>query len=230
MVPSYIRASARYSSISLGTSSRASPAPPESPPSEPSEPSEPSPPSPPSPPPEQPASVPMVSAAPVPARYRRLDRLSDITYRRRSSLTNPVIASDYRERSGPLSATSVPAIGAAPRVGFIALRPLAGRMREDALATRLVEHYEATADDPAIRLEEPYDADGREGVVDLFVRTRTTPSGPSWVGPSRALGISCVSRRRRPAPTTSRPTARCTAPSTPRDGRATCPRSAPSRS
>ena len=46
-------------------------------------------------------------------------------------------------------------------------------MREDALATRLVEHYEATAEDPAIRLEEPYDADGREGVVDLFVRTRT---------------------------------------------------------
>ncbi|QWC20053.1 hypothetical protein [Halorubrum sp. 2020YC2] len=46
-------------------------------------------------------------------------------------------------------------------------------MREDALATRLVEHYEATADDPAIRLEEPYDADGREGVADLFVRTRT---------------------------------------------------------
>ncbi|MFY4815089.1 hypothetical protein ACOJIV_20690 [Haloarcula sp. AONF1] len=46
-------------------------------------------------------------------------------------------------------------------------------MREDALATRLVEHFEATVDDPAIRLEEPYDADGREGVVDLFVRTRT---------------------------------------------------------
>ncbi|OYR70030.1 hypothetical protein [Halorubrum ezzemoulense] len=46
-------------------------------------------------------------------------------------------------------------------------------MREDALATRLVEHYEATAKSPAIRLEEPYDADGRQGVVDLFVRTRT---------------------------------------------------------
>ncbi|GAA0718226.1 hypothetical protein J2744_002860 [Halorubrum trapanicum] len=46
-------------------------------------------------------------------------------------------------------------------------------MREDALATRLVEHYEATVDDPRIRLEEPYDADGREGVVDLFVRTWT---------------------------------------------------------
>ena len=46
-------------------------------------------------------------------------------------------------------------------------------MREDALATRLVEHYEATGDASAVRLEEPYDADGREGVVDLFVRTRT---------------------------------------------------------
>jgi len=46
-------------------------------------------------------------------------------------------------------------------------------MREDALATRLVEHYEATVDVPTIRLEEPYDADGREGVADLFVRTRT---------------------------------------------------------
>lgn len=60
-----------------------------------------------------------------------------------------------------------------PRAGFIAFRDVAERMREDALATRLVEHYEATAESPAIRLEEPYDADGREGVVDLFVRTRT---------------------------------------------------------
>ena len=46
-------------------------------------------------------------------------------------------------------------------------------MREDALATRLVDHYETPSDAPAIRLEEPYDADGRQGVVDLFVRTRT---------------------------------------------------------
>jgi len=46
-------------------------------------------------------------------------------------------------------------------------------MREDALATRLVEHYEATTESPTLRLEEPYDADGRRGVVDLFVRTRT---------------------------------------------------------
>ena len=45
-------------------------------------------------------------------------------------------------------------------------------MREDALATRLVEHYEATTESPTLRLEEPYDADGRQGVVDLFVRTR----------------------------------------------------------
>ena len=46
-------------------------------------------------------------------------------------------------------------------------------MREDALATRLVEHYEATAEPPPIRRSGPYDSDGRQGVLDLSVRTRT---------------------------------------------------------
>jgi len=38
-------------------------------------------------------------------------------------------------------------------------------MREDELATRVVDHYAAAHDDPEIRLEEPYDADGRRQVV-----------------------------------------------------------------
>ncbi len=46
-------------------------------------------------------------------------------------------------------------------------------MREDDLATRVVDHYEAVHDDAEIRLEEPYDADGRRGLVDVYVRTRT---------------------------------------------------------
>ena len=46
-------------------------------------------------------------------------------------------------------------------------------MREDELATRLVDHYEAVFEDPIVRLEEPYDAAGRQGVVDLYVRRRT---------------------------------------------------------
>ncbi|MFC5134874.1 MULTISPECIES: hypothetical protein [Haloferacaceae] len=46
-------------------------------------------------------------------------------------------------------------------------------MREDDLATRIVDHYEAVHDDPEIRLEEPYDAEGRRGVVDVYVRLRT---------------------------------------------------------
>ena len=46
-------------------------------------------------------------------------------------------------------------------------------MREDELATRVVDHYAAVHDDPEIRLEEPYDADGRRGVVDVYVRIRT---------------------------------------------------------
>ncbi|MFC5278737.1 hypothetical protein ACFPM1_08225 [Halorubrum rubrum] len=46
-------------------------------------------------------------------------------------------------------------------------------MREDDLAARIVDHYEAVHDDPEIRLEEPYDAEGRRGVVDVHVRLRT---------------------------------------------------------
>ncbi len=46
-------------------------------------------------------------------------------------------------------------------------------MREDELATRIVDHYAAAYDGPEIRLEEPYDAEGRRGVVDLYVRLRT---------------------------------------------------------
>ncbi|MFC7324257.1 hypothetical protein ACFQMF_06645 [Halorubrum rutilum] len=46
-------------------------------------------------------------------------------------------------------------------------------MREDELATRVVDHYAAARDDPEVRLEEPYDADGRRGVVDAYVRLRT---------------------------------------------------------
>ncbi|WP_050034082.1 hypothetical protein [Halorubrum halophilum] len=45
-------------------------------------------------------------------------------------------------------------------------------MREDELATRVVDHYGAVHDDPEIRLEEPYDAEGRRGVVDVYVRLR----------------------------------------------------------
>ncbi|WP_280586003.1 hypothetical protein [Halorubrum sp. Boch-26] len=46
-------------------------------------------------------------------------------------------------------------------------------MREDELAARVVDHYAAVHDDPEIRLEEPYDAEGRRGVVDAYVRLRT---------------------------------------------------------
>jgi len=46
-------------------------------------------------------------------------------------------------------------------------------MREDELATVVVDHYAAVHDDPEVRLEEPYDAEGRRGVVDAYVRLRT---------------------------------------------------------
>ncbi|AZQ14084.1 hypothetical protein [Halorubrum sp. PV6] len=46
-------------------------------------------------------------------------------------------------------------------------------MREDDLATRVVDHYAATNDDPEINVEEPYDAEGRRGVVDVYVRRHT---------------------------------------------------------
>jgi len=46
-------------------------------------------------------------------------------------------------------------------------------MREDDLATRVVDHYAAAHDSPDIRLEEPYDAEGRRGIVDIYVRLQT---------------------------------------------------------
>jgi len=46
-------------------------------------------------------------------------------------------------------------------------------MREDELATVVVDHYAAVHGDPEVRLEEPYDAEGRRGVVDAYVRLRT---------------------------------------------------------
>ncbi|EMA68649.1 hypothetical protein C461_03432 [Halorubrum aidingense JCM 13560] len=46
-------------------------------------------------------------------------------------------------------------------------------MREDELATRVVDHYAAAHEDADVRLEEPYDAEGRRGVVDVYVRLRT---------------------------------------------------------
>ncbi|MES3160479.1 MAG: hypothetical protein PPP55_02785 [Halorubrum sp.] len=46
-------------------------------------------------------------------------------------------------------------------------------MQEDELATRVVDHYEAGHENATVRLEEPYDAEGRRGVVDVVVRLRT---------------------------------------------------------
>lgn len=46
-------------------------------------------------------------------------------------------------------------------------------MREDDLATCVVDHFEATDPDAAVALEEPYDHDGVRGVADVYVRTRT---------------------------------------------------------
>ncbi|MBB6646733.1 hypothetical protein [Halobellus ruber] len=44
-------------------------------------------------------------------------------------------------------------------------------MREDELATAVVDHFEAAFDDPEIRLEEPYNHYGTRGVVDVYART-----------------------------------------------------------
>ncbi|WP_435183604.1 hypothetical protein [Halobellus sp. EA9] len=44
-------------------------------------------------------------------------------------------------------------------------------MREDELATAVVEHFEAAFDDAEISLEEPYDHYGNRGAVDVYVRT-----------------------------------------------------------
>lgn len=46
-------------------------------------------------------------------------------------------------------------------------------MREDDLATRVVDHFEATDPEAAVNLEEPYNHDGVRGVADVYVRTRT---------------------------------------------------------
>ena len=44
-------------------------------------------------------------------------------------------------------------------------------MREDELATAVVEHVEAAFEEPEIRLEEPYNHYGTRGVVDVYART-----------------------------------------------------------
>lgn len=46
-------------------------------------------------------------------------------------------------------------------------------MREDDLATRVVDHFEAIDPEAAVNLEEPYNHDGVRGVADVYVRTRT---------------------------------------------------------
>lgn len=43
-------------------------------------------------------------------------------------------------------------------------------MREDDLAARLVDHFDATHPDAAVHLEEPYDHYGSRGVADFYVR------------------------------------------------------------
>lgn len=43
-------------------------------------------------------------------------------------------------------------------------------MREDELATAVVEHFRAAFDAPRIRLEEPYDHYGNRGSVDVYAR------------------------------------------------------------
>ncbi|ELZ97970.1 hypothetical protein C440_01943 [Haloferax mucosum ATCC BAA-1512] len=45
-------------------------------------------------------------------------------------------------------------------------------MREDELATRVVEHFRAAFDDVEIHLEEPYNHYGNRGVADVYVRVR----------------------------------------------------------
>lgn len=45
-------------------------------------------------------------------------------------------------------------------------------MREDELATSVVEHFETIHDHPLVSLEEPYDHYGNRGQVDCYVRTR----------------------------------------------------------
>ncbi|RLM54098.1 hypothetical protein DVK02_11785 [Halobellus sp. Atlit-31R] len=58
-------------------------------------------------------------------------------------------------------------------------------MREDELATALVEHFEAAFDDAAVRLEEPYDHYGNRGVVDVYART-SPPERVSYLAELKA--------------------------------------------
>lgn len=53
-------------------------------------------------------------------------------------------------------------------------------MREDELATAVVEHFEAAFEGPEISLEEPYDHYGNRGAVDVYVRT-TPPERVSYL-------------------------------------------------
>lgn len=46
-------------------------------------------------------------------------------------------------------------------------------MREDELATPVVEHFEAAFERSTVRLEEPYDHYGNRGSVDVYARVRT---------------------------------------------------------
>jgi hypothetical protein len=46
-------------------------------------------------------------------------------------------------------------------------------MREDRLATAIVEHFTAAFDEPRIQLEEPYDHYGNRGSVDVYARVWT---------------------------------------------------------
>ncbi|WP_311174007.1 hypothetical protein [Halobellus ordinarius] len=45
-------------------------------------------------------------------------------------------------------------------------------MREDELASAVVEHFEAAFKDPDVGLEEPYDYYGNRGAVDVYARTQ----------------------------------------------------------
>ena len=58
-------------------------------------------------------------------------------------------------------------------------------MREDELATALIEHFEAAFDDPEVHLEEPYDHYGNRGVVDVYART-SPPERVSYLAELKA--------------------------------------------
>ena len=58
-------------------------------------------------------------------------------------------------------------------------------MREDSLATAVVEHLEAAFEDPEIRLEEPYNHYGTRGVVDVYAQT-TPPERVAYLAELKA--------------------------------------------